>query len=69
MIEKKVLYLIEITRDEKDVIAAELPNVHIVRTMKQKSHRGRYYMEEAPAAMRKLYSMRGIQMPKRKGRR
>lgn len=50
--------MIAITKAEKDVIAAQFPNVHIVRTMKQKSKRHRYYCVEDRRVMRLLDRMR-----------
>lgn len=68
--------MVAITADEKKIIAKECPHIHIVRTMKQRSKRHHYYMEEAPAAMRILRELRGEAQPKprdrknnRKGRR
>lgn len=50
--------MIAITKAEKEVIAERFPNVHIVRTMKQKSKRHRYYCEESKAVMRYLDKVR-----------
>lgn len=50
--------MVTITEKEKQVIAAQYPNVHIRRTVKQKSERHRYYMEEDRNAMRTLKSLR-----------
>jgi hypothetical protein len=50
--------LITITAREKEVICKQLPNVHIVRTMRQHSGRHRYYMTEDVRAMRLLNSLR-----------
>lgn len=50
--------MILISKDEKDYISNNYPKVHIVRTMKQKSKRHRYYCEEAPSVMRYLASVR-----------
>jgi hypothetical protein len=51
--------LIAINQHEKDIISAKLPKVHIVRTMKNRSNRHRYYMVEDFAAMRLLRNLRG----------
>ena len=51
--------MILITKEEKDIIAQELPNVHIRRTVGQKSKRHKYYMEELGNAMRLLRKLRG----------
>ena len=50
--------MIAINKAEKDAISARFPNVHIVRTMKQKSKRHRYYCEESKPVLRYLSSMR-----------
>lgn len=50
--------MVLITKDEKDYISKNFPKAHIVRTMKQKSKRHRYYCEEAPAVMRYLANVR-----------
>lgn len=51
--------MIAISADEKKIIREECPQVHIVRTMKQRSKRHRYYMAEESAAMRVLRRLRG----------
>ena len=51
--------MIAINKAEKDAIRAQFPNVHIVRTMKQKSKRHRYYCEESRPVLRYLNKMRG----------
>lgn len=50
--------MIIISAREKEIIAERLPNVHIRRTVKQKSKRHRYYMEESRNAMRLLRDLR-----------
>jgi len=50
--------LIAISKEEKDAIREQLPNVHIVRTMRQKSKRHRYYCEETRRVMQLLAQMR-----------
>lgn len=50
--------MILISKDEKDYISKNFPKAHIVRTMKQKSKRHRYYCEESPAVMRYIASVR-----------
>lgn len=50
--------MIAITKAEKDAIVAQYPNVHIVRTMKQRSKRHRYYCVEDRRVMRMLDKMR-----------
>ena len=51
--------MIVITKAEMEVIAERFPNVHIVRTMKQKSNRHRYYCEESKGVIRILDVLRG----------
>lgn len=51
--------MIAITAKEKEIIAEALPKVHIRRTVKQKSNRHKYYMEESRAAMKLLNKLRG----------
>lgn len=46
--------MIAISKQEKEAIVKRFPNVHIVRTMKQKSKRHRYYCEESKGVMRYL---------------
>lgn len=50
--------MINISKREKEAIAKYFPNVHIVRTMKQKSKRHRYYCEESKSVMRFLKELR-----------
>lgn len=58
--------MVAITASEKKAIVEAFPNVHITRTMKSRSKRHHYYMEEAPGAMRMLRSLRGEQEPARR---
>lgn len=51
--------MIAINKSEKEVISKRLPNVHIVRTMKQKSKRHHYYCEENKHVMQLLTEIRG----------
>lgn len=53
--------MILISRDEKLAVQERFPNIHVVRTCKQKSKRHRYYMVEEPGAMRMIKKMRGIE--------
>jgi hypothetical protein len=55
--EREIL-LVVINAEEKNLIAEKLPNVHIRRTVKQKSKRHVYYMEEDKKAMLLLRQMR-----------
>lgn len=50
--------MIAISAKEKNIIAAKMPKIHIRRTVKQKSKRHRYYMEESKGALRLLASLR-----------
>lgn len=61
--------MIAITKEERDVIASRFPEAHIVRTMKQKSKRHRYYVEESRPVMRYLNSVRDTGGGKREGDR
>ena len=62
--------MVLITKEEKDQILKQYPNINIVRTVKQKSGRHRYYMEEAKGAMAMLdrirHPERKAQVPNRK---
>ena len=51
--------MIAINKSEKEAISKQFPDVHITRTMKQKSKRHRYYCEENPAVLRFLNRARG----------
>lgn len=51
--------MIAINKAERDAIRERFPDVYIVRTMKQKSKRHRYYCEEARRVMRYLDGIRG----------
>ena len=50
--------MVAINKDEKDAIAKRFPRVHIVRTMKQKSKRHRYCVEENRRVMEYLRELR-----------
>lgn len=50
--------MILINKEEKDAIMEEYPHTCIVRTMKQKSKRHRYYCEENRRVMQLLESLR-----------
>lgn len=43
--------MISISKDEKEYISSRYPDIHIRRTMAQRSGRHRYYMEETPRAL------------------
>ena len=61
--------MIAITLAEKEAIREKFPDIHIVRTMKQDSHRHHYFMVEEAGPMRMLNKMRGIEPANRKRRR
>jgi len=50
--------LISINKEEKKVIREQLPDVHIVRTMKHKSKRHHYFCEETAPVMQILSQIR-----------
>lgn len=50
--------MISINKTEAMALRKNLPNVHIVRTMKQKSKRGRYFCEESKSAIYFLKNLR-----------
>lgn len=50
--------MIAITMEEKKQIAALMPHVHIRRTVRQKTKRHKYYMEENRSAVRLLAELR-----------
>lgn len=50
--------MIAISKEEKEIILKMYPNVHIVRTAKQRSKRHRYYCEENRGVMALLKSLR-----------
>lgn len=50
--------MIAISKEERDIIVEKYPKAHIVRTMRQRSSRHRYYCEELPAVMKMLRTMR-----------
>ena len=50
--------MISISKEEAKIMREKIPNVNIVRTMKQKSKRGHYYCEETKRATRFLENLR-----------
>lgn len=50
--------MVTISKEEKRLLLERLPNVHIRRTMTQKSKRHHYYCEESPDAMAVLKEIR-----------
>lgn len=51
--------MVAITKYEKEIIQKKFPRVHIARTMKQRSSRHHYYMEESSGPMKMLRFLRG----------
>ena len=51
--------MVLISKAEKEAIVQRFPHTCIVRTMRQRSKRHRYYCEEAPQVMRFLNRLRG----------
>ncbi len=60
--------MVSISKEEKGALCARFPRLYVVRTMKQKSGRHRYYTEESPEVLRVLGELRG-QAPADKGGR
>lgn len=57
--------MIIVTKEEKTAIKNKYPEAHIVRTMKQKSKRHRYFCEETNDVMKFLNQFRlerGVQV-------
>ena len=50
--------MVLISKPEKEAIREKFPKVNIVRTMRQRSGRHRYYCEEAPQVMKYLSELR-----------
>lgn len=59
--------MIAITKAEKDAIRDQFPDVHIVRTMKQKSKRGHYFCEESRRVLKLLRAIRNRGVVERHG--
>lgn len=60
--------MVLITVREKEELLKKMPDLHIHRTVKQKSKRHKYYMEERRDAMRQLAMLRG-EMHTERGRK
>lgn len=56
--------MIPINKEEATIIRERFPKTHIVRTMKQKSNRHRYYCEENKGVIRFLDMYRNGNQPK-----
>lgn len=52
--------MVAINKAEKEAIIERFPNARIVRTMKHRSKRHRYYVEESRNVMRFLNQIRGL---------
>lgn len=50
--------VIAINAEERKIITERLPDIHVRRTVKQKSKRHRYYVEESRDVMRILRLLR-----------
>lgn len=50
--------MISVSKAEKEAIKERFPEAHIVRTMKQKHKRHRYYCEETRQVIEYLYGLR-----------
>jgi hypothetical protein len=62
--------MISINKSEAKALRENLPGVHIVRTMKQKSKRGHYFCEETKQAMYLLKKLRkGLSLCEKVGER
>ena len=51
--------MIAINKSEKEALVKRFPHVHIVRTMKKKSKRHRYYCEESLGVVKFINALRG----------
>jgi hypothetical protein len=60
--------MVLITKEEKEAIVQRFPDTYIVRTMKQKSKRHRYYCVESRPVMRYLKELRGEYVPNKRKR-
>lgn len=61
--------MIAINKKEKEAIQERYPDIYIVRTMKQKSKRHRYYCVESPKVLRLLNRMRNPESIEKEGGR
>lgn len=51
-------HMVSVNKTEKEAIKQKFPNAHIMRTVKQKSKRHKYYCEETSAVMKFLNELR-----------
>lgn len=61
ILNERKIFLLKISKEEKDVISTLFPEVNIVRTMKQRSKRHTYYCEETKRAVAVINKMRNGQ--------
>lgn len=54
-----LIYLIAITKKEKEAVLAKYPKTHVVRTMRGDSRRHHYYCTENKGVMALIAKMRG----------
>lgn len=52
--------MVAINKAEKEAVIERFPNAHIIRTMKHRSKRHHYYVEENRSIIRFLNQLRGI---------
>ena len=52
--------MVQINKAEKEALLERFPNIHVIRTMKHRSKRHRYYVEESRYVMRFLNRLRGL---------
>lgn len=53
--------MISINKNEKIEIQKKYPDAHVVRTMKTKSKRHHYFVEETMAVLKCLSQIRGVE--------
>jgi len=63
----KLVFMISIYKEEAKALRESLPGVHIVRTVKGKSNRGRYYCEETKQVIKFLNTLRNGAVVKGRG--
>ena len=63
----KLVFMISIYKEEAKALRENLPGVHIVRTVKGKSNRGRYYCEETRQVIKLLNALRNGKVVEERG--
>lgn len=58
--------MIPINKEDAKAIREYLPDVHIIRTMKQKSKRGHYFCEESRRTIKFLNALRNRELVEKK---